>query len=804
MYSLLRKEIKIFFGSLTGYLAIVVFLLLSSLFLWVFPGNYNIPDNGYATLEGFFSLAPWLYLFLIPAITMRFFAEEKRSGTLEVLLVRPISDFRLILAKFLAGIILVLFSLVPTLLWFLAVYLLGNPVGSIDTGSTWGSYFGLFFLTSIYLGIGIFASSLSENQIISFILAVALSFVFYLGFDFVASSGIPFLLEQVFEWMSINNHYMSASRGVIDMRDVVYFTGMTILFLWFTKAFLRKGKWQQRKFRMNTLFLVVSLTIVFIISSLFLYRIDLTADKRYSLSPVSARLAGSLEHPMEVELYLAGKLEPGLRKLQQEVFEKIAVLQAYAPTVIRIRVIDPHAISNPERRDKFIDDLIEKGVTPTSFRQQTEQGVSTRLIFPGAVIRYDGKEEAVNFLKYNPDFSHEANFNHSAESVEFELVNVFRKLVRTRRPTAAFLEGHSEADQYQVYDFASSLAEDFNIARITTDQLASSPGEINILIIADPREPFSERDKFFIDQYVMQGGKVLWLVSPVEVSADSLAIGHTTMAFPRDLNLGDQLFRYGVRLNFELLQDVECARIRVNTAPPGTPPQFTLHPWYYSPLLVPSDDHPVSRNLNRVLSEFVSSVDTVTGNPEVIKSVILSTSPYARRVKAPSTVSLRNIDNPPARELFNQPFIPVGVMLEGTFISVFRNRMTETLGISSPVVIPESSPTKMAVIADGSLIINQVDYASNPPRMQEMGIERSTGQVFANREFLLNTVFYLNDDQGIMHLRNRTQKLRLLDRVRLREELTFWQWLNVMLPLVLVGIWGVFYNMNRRYRYNRS
>ncbi len=804
MYSLLRKEIKIFFGSLTGYLAIVVFLLLSALFLWVFPGNYNIPDNGYATLEGFFELAPWLYLFLIPAITMRFFAEEKRIGTLEVLLVRPISDFRLILAKFMAGIILVLFSLVPTLLWFLAVYLLGNPVGSIDTGATWGSYFGLFFLAAIYLGIGIFASSLTENQIISFILAVALSFVFYMGFDFVASSGIPYLLEQVFEWMSINNHYMSASRGVIDMRDVVYFTGMTLLFLWFTKAFLRKGKWQQRKFRINTFILIVSLTIIFVISILFLYRLDLTADKRYSLSPVSAQMAGELEHPAEVELYLAGKLEPGLRKLQQEVFEKIAVLQAYSPSTIRIRVTDPHAIGNTEKREEFIEELIEKGVVPTSFRQQSEQGVSTRLIFPGAVIRYDGKEEAVNFLKYNPDFSHEANFNHSAESVEFELVNAFRKLTRTRRPLAAFLEGHSEADQYQLYDFSVSLSENFNITRITAEELATSSGDISILIIADPREPFPERDKFFIDQYVMQGGKVLWLVSPVEVSADSLSKGHTTMAFPRDLNLADQLFRYGVRLNYELLQDAECARIRVNTAPPGTPPQFTLHPWYYSPLLVPADDHPLSRNLNRVLSEFVSSVDTVSGNPGVTKSVILSTSPYARTVTAPSTVSLRNIDNPPARELFNQSFIPVGVLLEGTFVSVFQNRMTETLGVSSQDVIAESSPTKMAVIADGSLITNQVDYASNPPRMQEMGMERSTGQVFANREFLLNTVFYLNDDQGIMHLRNRTQKLRLLDRVRLREELTLWQWLNVLLPLVIVGIWGVFYNMNRRYRYNRS
>jgi ABC-2 type transport system permease protein len=192
MYSLFKKEIKTFFGSLIGYLAILVFLLVTGLFLWVFPGAYNIPDNGYATLEGLFSLAPWLYLFLVPAITMRFFADEKRTGTLEILLTRPLSDFQLIFAKFLAGMVLVTFSLLPTLLYFLSVYLLGNPVGSIDTGATWGSFFGLFFLAAIYVAIGIFASSLTDNQIVSFILAMVLSFIFYLGFDFIASSGIPY------------------------------------------------------------------------------------------------------------------------------------------------------------------------------------------------------------------------------------------------------------------------------------------------------------------------------------------------------------------------------------------------------------------------------------------------------------------------------------------------------------------------------------------------------------------------------------------------------------------------------------
>ncbi len=804
MYSLFKKEIKVFFGSLTGYLALLVFLLVAGLFLWVFPGSYNILNNGYATLEGFFSLAPWLYLFLIPAITMRFIAEEKRSGTLETLVTLPLTDMKLIWAKFLAGLVLVTVSLIPTLLWFLSVYILGNPAGSIDTGAAWGSYFGLYFLAAIYLSIGIFASSLTGNQIISFILAMAMSFVFYVGFDFIASAGIPYLLEQAFEWLSINNHYLSASRGVIDLRDVVYFTGMTFFFLWMTRTFLREGQYRQKKFRINTGIVVFILLTLFVVSANFLYRIDLTSDRRYSLSSVSADIASGVESPMEIELFLAGQLEPGLRKLQQEVFEKIAVLNAYAPASIRIKVTDPYVTGNAEKRDAFFDELMQKGIRPTSFRQQTDQGVSTRLIFPGALINYNGKQEAVNFLKYNPDFSHEVNFNHSAETVEYELINAFRKLMRTERPLVAFLEGNDQLDQYQVYDFASALNEDFQVTRIGTADLASSPSEYDILIIADPKQPFSEKDKFLIDQYIMQGGRTLWLIDPVEVSLDSLSGGHTTMAFPRDLNLTDQLFRYGVRLNYNLLQDVDCARIRVNTAPQGSPPQFTLHPWYYSPLLVPADNHPLSRNLNRVHTEFVSSVDTISGNPEVSKHIILTTSPYARTIQAPSTVSLRNIDNPPARELFKQSFIPAGVLLEGSFTSVFRNRMTEPLGITNTNVIPTSSFTKMIVLADGGMIENAVDYASTPPGIQELGYDRVSGQLFGNKEFLLNAVHHLNDDYGIMYLRARTQQLRLLDKVRLREEKAVWQWVNVVAPLIITALWGMIYNLIRRRRFNRS
>ncbi len=803
MYSLFKKEIKTFLGSLIGYLAVLVFLLVTGLFLWVFPGTFNIPDSGYATLEPLFSLAPWLYLFLVPAITMRLFADEKRTGTIEILLTHPISDFKLVLAKFFAGLVLVIFSLLPTLLYFLSVYLLGAPVGSVDLGATWGSFIGLFFLAAIYVAIGVFASSLTDNQIVSFIFAMVLSFVYYLGFDFIGSSGIPYLFEQLFSWLSINNHYLSISRGVVDLRDLVYFIGMTLFFLYLTSVFIRISKWKNKKVKVNAGIFTVVLIAVFFVSSNFLYRIDLTSDKRFSLSKVSSEIVSEIENPVDIEFFLTGELEPGLRNLQQEVIEKIAVLNVFSAKPIRIKFTDPYSIANTEKRDEFIETISEKGIKPTSFRQQTNQGVSTKLIFPGALISMGGKEMAVNFLKYNPDFTHEANFNHSVESVEFELVNAFQKMMRNRKSTIAFLDGNRELNQYQTADIANALKGDFNLVRILPDELAPNAAKVDILIVADPQEPFQEKDKFAIDQYIMQGGKVMWMIDPVKVSLDSLSNGFETFSFPLDLNLGDQLFRYGVRLNYELLQDVECAQIQVNTALPGNPPNYTTAPWYYSPLLVPSDEHPATRNLNRVFSEFTSSLDTVSAGAEIYKTVVLSTSPYARRVKSPSSVSLRNIDNPPARELFKESFIPVGTLLEGMFPSVFQNRMLDNFGITTTSVINKSKPTKMVVIADGDVMANRVDYSTNPPRYSELGFDRVSRQTFGNKGFLLNLIYYLNDDRGIMQLRNRTLKMRLLDKVRLREEKTKWQWLNVLLPLLLISIFGVAYNFIRKRRYNR-
>jgi ABC-2 type transport system permease protein len=243
MFALYRKEIRSFLNSLIGYIVIVVFLTIISLFMWVFPGEMNILDAGYANIDTLFVIAPWVFMFLVPAITMRSFADERKSGTIELLLTRPLSDIQIVLAKYLAGITLVLISLIPTLVYYMSVHLLGNPVGNIDTGGMWGSYIGLFFLSSGFVAIGVFASSITENQIISFIVAVFLCFFFYLGFDSISNLALFGKVDALIIQLGIQEHYISMSRGVIDTRDVVYFLSLAAFFILLTKTVLESRKW---------------------------------------------------------------------------------------------------------------------------------------------------------------------------------------------------------------------------------------------------------------------------------------------------------------------------------------------------------------------------------------------------------------------------------------------------------------------------------------------------------------------------------------------------------------------------------
>ena len=801
MFSLLKKEVTSFFGSLTGYIVVFVFLLATSLFLWVFPGNYNILDSGYASLDGLFSLAPWVYLFLVPAVTMRLFAEEKRLGTMEVLLTRPLSVLKIVFAKYLAGLLLVTISLLPTLFYFYSVYSLGNPVGCIDTGGTWGAFIGLFFLAAIYVAIGLLASSLTDNQIFSFILAMALSFFAYLGFDLVGSMQLPSAVQQSITGFGINEHYASVSRGVVDSRDLVYFFITIFLFLFLTSRIIHFHKINfRRELKLGTIVIIGVILIGLLFNQLF-FRLDLTAEKRYSITNVSKNMVKKLEKPIDITLYLAGDLPPGFLRLQKSIQEKIADYNAYSSQIINLTVVDPYENADNNKREQLFSELAKKGLQPTNIRQKTEQGTMTQLIFPGALIKYGEKQVSVNLLN-NTVKNPEVNFNNSIESLEYEFTAAFAELLNSEKQTVAFLNGQDELNKYETYDFREALSEKYTVSDVSANQLMTSGQQIKTLIVANPIKAFAENDKFYIDQFLMNGGRIIWLVSPVSVSLDSLSTGYMTLAFPQNLNLEDQLFKYGIRLNANLIQDIDCLMIPVNTAPAGSPVKWTPAPWYYSPLLIPSQNHVLSRNLNRVKAEFVSSIDTVGKQAQIRKTVILTSSPYSLVTNTPLEISLGIINNPPDRRLFRQPSQTIGILLEGIFSSVFKNRMISSYGVSPSEIKTESQPTKMIVITNGNLIANKYHISGGVPEFMPLGYDQYSQETFGNKAFLMNAVNYLCDDQGLMELRSRVFKIRLLDKVRIREGKALWQILNVLAPLVLIALFGGCYVFirNRKYR----
>lgn len=801
MFSLLKKEIASFFGSLTGYVVVFVFLLATGLFLWVLPGNFNIPDSGYASLDGLFGLAPWVYLFLVPAVTMRLFAEEKRLGTMEVLLTRPLSVLQIVLAKYLAGLLLVVISLLPTFLYFYSVYVLGNPIGCIDMGGTWGAYIGLFFLAAIYVAIGLFASALTDNPVFAFLLAMALSFLMYLGFDLVGAMQFPSAIQQFLINLGINEHYQSVSRGVVDSRDVVYFLVVIALFIFLTSRIIHFRRVNIRKELKRGIVLMIGVLVVLVLAGQYFFRIDLTAEKRYSLSHVSKQLVENIEKPIDITLYLDGELPAGFRKLQKSIVQKIDDYNAWASQRINLIIVDPYQISDVKRREQLFARLSEEGLQPTDIRQNTDQGTITRRIYPGAIIRYGDKSLAVNLLKNNTLLSSELNFNNSVESLEYEFSEAFSELTSGKKQTIAFLKGQGELNEYETHDIVGALSGKYEVTNSTASELPLNKGRIKALVIANPAKPFAEKDKFFIDQFLMNGGRILWLVDPVSVSLDSLSTGYMTLAFPNQLNLGDQLFRYGIRLNSNLVQDAECLLIPVNTAPAGSPPKFTPAPWYYSPLLLPSPNSVISRNLNRIKSDFVSTIDTVGRMPQVKKTVILTTSDHSLVTQTPQEISLASINNPPSRSLFHEPAQTIGILLEGTFPSVFQNRMVTDFGVNSSEVKTESKPTKMIVFSDGNLIANQYHISGEKVEYMPLGYDRFSQQTFGNKALILNSVNYLCDDDGLMQLRSRNFTIRLLDKVRLKEEKLAWQLINVVVPLILIGVFGAVYYLVRRKKY---
>ena len=823
MWTLYRKELKGFFSSLIGYLTIAVFLVLTGLMLWVLKSDFNILDYGYATLDGLFLIGPFLYLFLIPAITMRSLAEERRGGTIEMLMTRPLSDWTIVWAKFLAAWTLVLISLLPTLVAYFSVVTLGDPVGNIDTGSVIGSYIGLLLLGGAFVAIGLFCSSLTQNQIVAFILAALLCAAAHLGFESLHNMGFLGGADLFVKRLGMMDHYESISRGVIDTRDVLYFLSVMALFLMATRLVLQSrkwGGWAKRKSLKRSHWLEMGATLLIVvfvnvIGQYVFHRIDLTSERRYTLSKSTKELLRNLDEPVLFRVYLEGEFPSDFKRLQSETKEMLNQFRAYSRNV-EYEFVNPNDFTNREEQQVFYQKLASKGIQPTQISVGNGSSMTTQILIPAADVYYRGRETSVQLLQNQKYVSDATLLNNSIQNLEYTLSSAIRQLSLIKKQSIGFLQGHGELNGGVLYDIQKSLQETYSLEYVTIDgqiqaltahrQSDSDSSKYSffnlydLLIIAKPTQPFSEQDLYILDQYIMYGGKVLWLIDALNADLDSLSERGQFLATRLPLGLDEMLFNYGVRINPDLLMDMRCRPIPIQVGMVGEKPQFQFRPWYYFPEIVPLSQHPIVRNLDLIKTDFPSSIDLIDN--DIRKTVLLTTSEYTRVKNAPAMVDLADANMEQDRRLYTRSQVPIAVLLEGEFKSTWRNRLTPQF-TSEPAMgyREQSDENKMIVISDGDIIRNR--YIASDGTVLPVGYDYYTQTLYANKELLLGAVNYLVGDEGLMASRSRNIMLRKLDVVKVREQRTLYQVINVVLPVVILALAGGVIVFVRRKKYSK-
>ncbi|HEV9036839.1 MAG TPA: gliding motility-associated ABC transporter substrate-binding protein GldG [Puia sp.] len=826
MWAICKKELRQFFSSLTGYIAIIVFLLLNGLLLFVFPDT-DILAFGYATLDKFFELAPWILLLLIPAITMRSFSEEFRTGTYETLQTVPLGRSGLIGGKYLASLIVVVIALVPTLVYFLCIQRLSGQ-GGIDTGATTGSYLGLFFLAAVFTAIGTWCSSWTTNPVVAFIVAAFACFILYSGFG--AISTLPVFtagLDYYIGMLGIDFHYRSISRGVVDLRDVLYVGSVILLFLYLIGRHLaaregvtrrhlaaREGVTRRhlaaRERRMGVvgpIVLVVVLVGVNLLASHLHYRIDLTKDGRYTLSEPTKTLLGRVDDEIQIDLFLAGDLKPGFRKLATSIDDEIREFNEFCGGKIRLHAYDPLANLDDSAKSQLLDSMGQMGIQPYNQIVQAKKGAeeSQRIILPAAIVHYQNKIYPINLLKGVHVEGEEQMYTNAETQLEYKFGSAIDKLITKEEPMVGYVMGNGEPLDYRVYDLIEDLRHNYRFGIVALDSQAVIPLKYSALIIVKPTSKFTDREKLALDQYVLHGGQIIWAVDVLHAEKDSLRQEQGTVAYDRGLELEDLFFKYGVRINEDLIEDRQCASLNMVVGMQGTKPQFEALPWPYFPLLVGSLTHPISKNLDPVMAQFANSIDTVKA-PGIRKTVLLQSSANARVVGTPAIISfdvLKYKDDPKMFPLAN---IPAAVLCEGKFQSLFENRIASEVADSlstvykEPFVAVGEKPSRVIVVSDGDIFMNEVSQRGPMPLGYSEG---NGGYTFANQDFIDNAVEYLVNPSRILETRAKDFTLRMLDPTKVENDRTLWQLINIGLPILLVVLGGYVYQAVRRRRFAR-
>lgn len=541
------------------------------------------------------------------------------------------------------------------------------------------------------------------------------------------------------------------------------------------------------------------LVLLNVISSFLFTRFDLTSEKRYTLSPATIGLLKNLKDVVYVKVYLEGEFPPGFKRLRNATREMLDEMRVYANGNLEYEFIDPSESPDEKERNRVYNQLAGQGLQPTNLEQKEKEGSSQKIIFPGAIFSFAANQAPLQLLKDQMGKSPEQMLNSSIEGLEYEIGSTIRKITQNIPIQVGFIQGHGELDKISTVDMRRSLTGAYGVEEVTINQNIKALEIYRAIIIAKPDSAFDEKDKFIIDQFIMRGGKVLWLIDQMDVEMDSLKGTGETFAMGRSLNLDDMLFRYGARLNYDLVEDLQAAPIPVIKGYVGNQPQQALMPWYFFPLITPYGRHPIVNNLNAIRCEFAGTIDTV-GTRDIRKTVLLSTSRYTKVVNAPVRVNLAIMRDKPDPAQFRQSYKTIALLLEGVFPSNFENRVVK-LNEDQKEPRTRSIPNKMIVIADGDLIRNDVKKSNGS--VYPLGYDKFTGEMFGNKNFLLNCMDYLCDDSGLITVRSKEIKLRMLDNTIIAENRMAIQWINTLGPILCILLFGIFKTWKRRQTFAR-
>jgi ABC-2 type transport system permease protein len=557
----------------------------------------------------------------------------------------------------------------------------------------------------------------------------------------------------------------------------------------------------------------IQLGIIFFIAyiaTISFVRIDLTADKRYTLTPATIELVESLEDKVLVRVYLKGDYPADFKRLENATRELLEEMRSYNDK-LEFLFINPSESSDKKAREKFYADLIKSGLLYTNLPIETSDGVQEKIIFPGALISIGEKEVPVQILRSRERLPNAVMINQSINNLEYEFSNAIQKLLIQQKKSIAFIEGHGELDAIEVQDFSLTLLEQYDYDRVNLKENINSLSSVidgkgyrknkyDLIIVAKPRVEFSDKDRFILDQFIMRGGKAIWLIDGVDADMDSLRATQQNIALPTKLKLEEMLFTYGARINKDLLLDKTCAPIMLNVGNFGDQPQMKMFPWYFNPILIPMSPHPIVNNIDPVLTQFASSIDAV-GDSSIKKTVLLESSELTRIYKAPARINLAIVNSPMDFTSNAEPFRPVAMLLQGEFESFFKYSLPPEIKNADEIDFREKSgENQMIVISDGDIIRNPVNAAKD--RFFPLGYDKNAGRiVYGNKDFLLNAVNFLLADQQLISIRSKTITLRQLNLEKIKNEYFFWQFVNIGIPIGIIIILGIGLNWYRKKKY---